>query len=255
VTSLPRPARDHLEIIRHEGARFIAVVTSTDLELPVPSCPGWDLRALAVHMGEIHRWARLAAVTAAVPDESLIDVPAAGASAEDIGAWLRTGLDALVDDLGRIPGDGPTWHPFTVPQVAAVWPRRQAHELTIHRWDAEHATDMPTTIDPDQAVDHVAEYLEVIVPRVMTRDARVAPVGVLRIELLGAGGGPSTLLRVRSDGLTLEHLPEHDDVADDGIIVGRPSDVLLALWGRAPLPGSATVSGDVTAGWLRYGGN
>ena len=42
--------------------------------------------------------------------------------------------------------DGPTWHPFGAAKLGRVWPRRQAQEISIHRWDAEQATG-PTVSD------------------------------------------------------------------------------------------------------------
>ena len=58
--------------------------------------------------------------------------------------------------------DGPTWHPFPAAKLGRVWPRRQAQETSIHRWDAEHAT-AATPARSGLASDGIDEFLDLIV--------------------------------------------------------------------------------------------
>lgn len=234
---------DYLASISADGDAFASVIASGPLDADVPSCPGWSLRDLAHHVGYIHRWARLAAEAAARPDDAAIDEPPADA---DLPDWLRTGTRALVQTLGSVAGSAPTWHPFTVPQVMSVWPRRQAHELAIHLWDAQNAVGIVTPMDPLLAASYVREYFEVIVPRVIARDARRAPVGIVNVELTDVGGR----LSVRSTGGTVDVMPSTEDAP---VIAGSAEDVLLALWRRRPL-GPASTS-PLVGEWLEFGGN
>ncbi len=234
---------DYLSSISADGEAFAEIVAAGPLDADVPTCPGWNLRDLAHHLGYVQRWARLAAATAAKPDDAAIEAPPAD---DDLAGWLRAGNRALVETLGSVPGDAPTWHPFTVPQVMAVWPRRQAHELAVHLWDAQNATGRTTLMDPLLAANFVREYFEVIVPRVIDRDGRRAPVGILNVELTDVGGR----LSVRSTGDKVDVLPSTENAA---VIAGSAQDVLLALWRRTPLEG-APESG-IAAEWLEFGGN
>ena len=51
---------DHLEHCEHlseEVERFAALLETAPPELAVPSCPGWNVADLALHLGTVHRWA------------------------------------------------------------------------------------------------------------------------------------------------------------------------------------------------------
>lgn len=236
----------YLDSISQDAVGFADIVRTGPLDTPVPSCPGWDLRALAGHLGWVHRWARLAAVTCAPPDEAEIDAPPSDQAG--LARWITDGAFALVSSLRTIPDDAPTWHPFPVPKVAAVWPRRQAHELAIHRWDAGATVGQSTTIDPALAADFVGEYLTVVVPRVVARDGRLAPAGDLRIVLTDADA--EYAVRVEGDEV---RLVDSVDLVDASVITGPAEDVLLALWRRRPLAGAP--ADERAAAWLAFGGN
>src|SRR5690349_542947 len=91
TTLLPAAAVEHLEAA---AARFSETLQA-DLGTPVPTCPGWDLRALAGHLGGVHRWAR-SALTRPRPDEQSDSGPAPGA---DLRAWFDEGARDLAATL------------------------------------------------------------------------------------------------------------------------------------------------------------
>src|SRR6188768_3342756 len=126
-----------LESLRRDGSRIAEVVAAAELSTAVPSCPGWNVADLATHMGFIHRWVIEAVTTRERPRNENIEPAPGGADAATLGSWLQRGVDTLVHELSDLDPDAPTWHPFDAPQVAGLWPRRQAHETMIHRWDAE----------------------------------------------------------------------------------------------------------------------
>jgi len=239
----------YLESIQADSAALATVIRTRTLDTPVPSCPGWTLRDLADHLGHVQRWARLAVVTAAPPDEAAIDVVPGGDEADGaaLADWLAYGTAALVGALAGVPDTAPTWHPFPVAQVAGVWPRRQAHEVAVHRWDGERAVGPTTPLDPALAADFVHEYFEVIVPRVMARDSRVPPVGVLDVRLVDV----SDAFRVRSSPAHVA-MTSLDGTPADDVLEGAAEDVLLALWRRRALAGDHA---DLASDWLAFGGN
>ncbi len=234
---------DYLRSISSDGDAFADIVEAGPLDWIVPSCPGWNLRDLGHHVGYVQRWARLAAATGAEPGYGDIEAPPDDDALPD---WLRAGTAALVETLGSVHGDAPTWHPFTVQHVMAVWPRRQAHELAVHLWDAQAATGTPTPMNPVLAADFVHEYFGVIVPRVMDRDGRQPPIGRINVELTDVGGRFS----VQSTATTVAAVPAIEAEAE---IAGPAEDVLLALWMRRSLPGPAPTG--LAAEWLSFGGN
>ncbi len=46
---------DFLEALRREVAAIQSIVAGADLDAPVPTCPGWSMRDLVVHTGQVHR--------------------------------------------------------------------------------------------------------------------------------------------------------------------------------------------------------
>ncbi len=232
--------------------RFSTAVRTGPLDAPVRGCPGWDVAQLARHLGFVHRWARLAASTGAPPDTSAIDDAPADADAGALADWFDAGATALIESFGALDPDGPTWHPFPVPKLGKVWPRRQAHEAFIHAWDIEDAIGTARPMDPTMAADGIAEYFEVMVPRIITRDQRPAPVGTVAIVCTDADfhHGSNRLVVRADEPLAVVVDPAASPTAE---LSGRAEDLTLALWGRRPLVGAPAQG--LGAAWLRYGGN
>lgn len=240
---------DHLAQIGRDADALAATLSDDTASVPVRACPGWDLRVLASHMGHIHRWARAAVRDGAPPDPERIETPPA--DVEALAQWVRDGAAELVAELGSVPEGRPVWHPFPVPMDAAVWPRRQAQETSVHRWDAQDAVGRAESIDPAMAADGIDEYFTVMLPRMLQRGAASLPdaVAPVRFELVDHPGAWT----VRADGAQPVL-----DVASAPVarVDGRAEDVLLVLWGR--LDGATIdVDGDRAAAqvWLTLGGN
>jgi uncharacterized protein (TIGR03083 family) len=245
---------DHfIESLRISATRFSDAVRRGPLDAPVAACPGWTLTDLTHHMGMIHRWARLAVLTSAPPDQAAIEPPptAAESSGQVLGDWIDVGAASLIDSLAEIEPDAPTWHPFPVARVAAVWPRRQAHETQVHAWDAERAVGETSPLDPHIALDGIAEYFEVIVPRVIKRSNRTAPVGTLTIQCVDADGR-LVIQSLDGEEIHVERVPA-DDAARSPMLWGPAEGLLLALWGRAEHPVRA--DDGLVSRWLAFGGN
>jgi uncharacterized protein (TIGR03083 family) len=126
-----------------------------DPTLPVPTCPGWDLTALATHLGTVQRWAAgIVRDRTAEPAPFVELTPPA-----DLAGWLYEGGQQLVQAL-RDAGPGtPVWTP--VPSgVTDFYARRFSHEMAMHRADATFAVGRPYALDAAHAVDGVEEWLE-----------------------------------------------------------------------------------------------
>ena len=111
----------------------------------------------------------------------------------DLADWLRTGAATLADDLAAVDPDAPTWHPFPVERTAWIWARRQAHETSMHRWDAEMATIGSSSLDPRLAADGITEYIELAVPRIAQREHVELPTVTVRIDCTDVADGDHLL--------------------------------------------------------------
>lgn len=202
---------DYLDVLRRKGESFIDVVAGSDLNATVPCCPGWALRDLALHQGHVWEWARHC-----VEAGTHVDRPEERVPDDMLAPWLREELDALVGLLRGTDPTSQTWTFGPKPRLAGFWFRRQAHEVTVHLWDAQSAVGSPHQIEAELAADGVDEVFTVFLPRQVRLERMAAVEEGVRIRL--------------PDGRTYEL---GEQAAAEA--TGDPSDVLLALWHRVPL--------------------
>ena len=238
---------DHLALLTGDLEAFVVAVQHGPADAPVAGCPGWTLEALGEHLGEVHRWVLGALATGAPPTPNTDTAPMGDLDA--LAAWLRGGSARLIATLAATDPGSPTWHPFpAVPKVAGVWRRRQAHEASVHRWDAERAAGGRPTIEREFAADGVDEYWTVMLPRMIGRERRRTPASTLAVQLTdidvrwvvdGSSGAPV--------------VGAADSPAAE--LRGDAQSVLLRLWGR-PTDNPIDISGDaaVAEEWLALGG-
>jgi uncharacterized protein (TIGR03083 family) len=219
-------ATDYVDRLLADTERFSAAVTTGPLDAPVSGCPGWDLEQLTRHMGYVHRWARYCVERAERPAEGTIAEPTAGVDAAFLANWLREGATELGAALLTADPESPTWHPFPVPRVTGVWPRRQAHETSIHRWDAQHAVGAPEPIDAAFASDGIDEFFTIVLPRTIVRDQLQPPVGSVHVHCTDVEG--EWLVWFDDDGYHL--VAEHRK--GDAALRGPAEPLLLALYHR-----------------------
>jgi uncharacterized protein (TIGR03083 family) len=141
---------------------------------------------------------------------------------------------AAVDDTDP---DTPMWT-VTVGQRAGDWCRRQAHDLTVHRWDAQNAYGGAEPIDAERAADFMDELFEAALPYILPFLGRPVPERSLALRSTDA------TYRRRVDGSAGRVDLTHDPRTADATLVGTHSDLLLTLWRRT---NHATLSGDATA--------
>jgi uncharacterized protein (TIGR03083 family) len=221
----------HLTHYRLGGAA-LAAAGRRGLDRRVPSCPEWSVTDLVGHVGAVHSW--VLACLAADPDHrppfSEIDSPPTDGLIEwyvDVHGELGDALAA--SDLDRLAAS------WAGPVPVGWWLRRQAHEVTVHRWDGQLAHGDPEPIDPALAVDGVDEFLDVFVRR-------------LGVKLAGAG----ETIHLHATDIDGEWLIErtpagaqvtHGHAKGDVALRGSASDLLLLLWGRRR-PGDVERFGD-----------
>jgi hypothetical protein len=106
----------------------------------------------------------------------------------------------------------------------------------VHRFDAQNAHGIRQPVDTDLATDGIDELVDIIAPRVYSRDQVDGPTGT--IALL-ATDGDSWLLELASDGVKRSDVIESPQVTASG----TSSALLLALYSRVPWT-SLDVAGD-----------
>jgi uncharacterized protein (TIGR03083 family) len=220
-----------------------------DLATPVPTCPDWTLRELAVHVGRSHRWAAQITRTRSAEFIPFRAVPDGKFPADeaDSGPWLLAGAASLIDTL-QAAGSDQVWT-FAGLGPASFWARRMAHETAVHRADAELAVGRVPDLAPELAADAIAEWLG-FMSGMMTDGASdprleaLPPGRALHVHAHDdalAGAGEWTL-RSEPSGITLELGHGKGDVAVRGlaarllfVLVRRlpPDDPLVEVIGDA----------------------
>jgi uncharacterized protein (TIGR03083 family) len=219
---------DWAAIVEREGAA-LGDAAGGDLAAPIPAAPGWDTAELLRHIGLIHRRAAVVLRTGTMerptrengmlpepPEHGLLD-------------WYRTGLAELLAELGALDDpERPAYSFAPTHQRAGFWPRRMAHETTIHRVDAEQAAGGSVgPIDPPFAVDGIDETFTVFVPLVA---AARSPGDGRTVHLHTTDVEGEWLIRFAPGDVAVEAGHAKGDAA----VRGPAGAVLCWLWGRLP---------------------
>ncbi len=162
MTRLPYAA--YLDLIRSESARFRDTLAETDPTAPVPSAPGWTAADLLWHVaGQVqHFWTYVLDTRPTAPTEETYDEPErpADATYQDLLDYFDQINATFLSTLEQIKPDETVWS-WSAEQTAGFTYRRQAHEILIHRLDAELTADAVTPLDPALAADGVDEILDI----------------------------------------------------------------------------------------------
>lgn len=150
----------HIDVIAAEGAQMSSAIRAAGFDAAVPTCPGWLVRDLARHQGWVHRWA--AGIVRDGRDDARFDPddvdPAPDADIE-LMDWFDRGCAELVAVLTAAAPDVACWSMTHEPEPLRFWARLQAHETSIHRFDAEAAAGRASACDPESAADGIDELL------------------------------------------------------------------------------------------------
>jgi uncharacterized protein (TIGR03083 family) len=214
----------HVKAIQEHGVGLADAAERTGLDAKVPTCPDWTVRDLLGHQGQVHRWAATYVTTGRTDtDVDLADVP----DDRELLAWFRDGHAGLVDGINRAPADLECWSFLPAPSPLAFWARRQAHETTIHRADAEAADGKPLDVDPALAVDGIDELLLGFYNR---KRGRLVADPALTLGIRVTDAQPA-------DAWTVVIGPERREVTrgqatGECVVSGNASDVYQFLWNR-----------------------
>jgi uncharacterized protein (TIGR03083 family) len=232
---------EYVETLDREGRLLAAAAEAAGVDAKVPTCPQWQVRDLVRHTGMVHRWAAAFVAeghTSYHPDGGLPDL-----DGDALLTWFREGHRQLVDTLAAAPVDVECWHFLPAPSPLAFWARRQAHETTVHRVDAESARGgVRSEIAAGFAADGIDELLRGFHCRRKSRVRSDEP-RVLRVRATDAEDAVWTVR------LSQEPPAATRDAtgAADCEVAGPAAQLYLSLWNRRPFP---DVTGDAAVAAL-----
>ncbi|MEV7204973.1 MULTISPECIES: maleylpyruvate isomerase family mycothiol-dependent enzyme [unclassified Streptomyces] len=237
----------YVETLDREGALLAAAAEAAGTDAEVPTCPDWRVRDLLRHTGMVHRWATAFVAEGHTGPRRADDPPALDGG--PLLSWFREGHERLVDTLGGAEPDVRCWHFLPAPSPLAFWARRQAHETTVHRIDAESARGgEPTAVGVDFAVDGIDELLCAFHARPKSA-VRTEEPRTLRVRATDAPDAVWTVRLSAQPPVTVRA----EEGAADCELSGPAAQLYPALWNRRPVP-EVTGDGALAALWRERSG-
>jgi uncharacterized protein (TIGR03083 family) len=214
-----------------------------DPAAPVAACPGWTVDKLVGHMGRIHTWvAQLVRSRTRERISSRLFPEGPEDNPELRLAWARERHAELLDALGDLDEDEPIWTIAPAGMgTGRFWMRRQAHELALHRWDAQDAVGHSEPLHPELSADGIDELLSVFLPGLTESTQQVSSDGAtMHVHCTDVEG--EWLVRFTPDGAvtTAEH------AKGDLAVRGSASDLYLLLWNRTRISSAVEAFGDTS---------
>ncbi|AGL21245.1 maleylpyruvate isomerase family mycothiol-dependent enzyme [Actinoplanes sp. N902-109] len=231
-----------LAALRADGPALRDAVAETGPGAAVPGCPDWTTGDLTAHLIGLLRWVRATVPRGVrIRPEARPEQPAL--PWEEALDALRRELTGTVETLEALDAEHPAWNWAPQPKNAAFWQRRIAHEISVHRWDAESAAGRPTPVEPKLAADGVNEVLDTWLPA----GRRKGPTDLHGVvHLIATDVSYEWFVRLRGAGMALLDtgtILDSDDHHPRAEISGTASDLLLTLMGRVE-PDILPVTGD-----------
>ncbi|MEV7990349.1 maleylpyruvate isomerase family mycothiol-dependent enzyme [Streptomyces sp. NPDC086077] len=221
---------DFIDTLDREGRLLATAAAEAGTGAKVPTCPDWEVRDLLRHTGMVHRWACAFVAEARTSYQPGGELP--GLDGEDLLNWYEEGHRRLVDTLAAAPADVRCWQVLPAPSPLACWARRQAHETTVLRVDAEAARGgTGAEIAPEFAVDGIDELLRGFHARRKSA-VRTEKPRVLRVRATDRDDAVWTVRLSAEPPVT-----ERGDAGAADCEIGGPAvQLYLSLWNRLPFP-------------------
>jgi uncharacterized protein (TIGR03083 family) len=220
----------HLDADSH----LLAAAAARGLDAAVPACPGWNVRKLVTHIAGVQ------INKADIVEGGWVDAwPERPSLPEGLDPldWFRSGADRLYRVLSAADPAAParTW---AKEQTVGFWIRRMAHETVVHRVDAEQAHDYESVIDPELAVDGIAEMFDAFITDYPVWSEFRPGKSVVRVDVADRAWTVRLGRFVGSKKGKDYDLPIsaiEPDASPLATIGGEPDRLMLWMWGRAPL--------------------
>ena len=242
---------DYVEHFHRETAGFAhaaGLAAAASVAPPVPSCPGWTMTDLVLHLGVAHRMVALVIAERrqqpprpgdrsdlGLPTERQAWLPPGHPPTDSpvppgLTDWFSAGACALEAHFRAASPDEPVWT-WSADHTVGFWQRMQAIEAAVHRWDADRALGAARPLAADLAADAIGQTFVRMLP--MRRAITNAPPGTGERYLFRRTDGPGEwALCFDAEAARITGQPESADVE----VAGTASDLALFLWHRGRRP-------------------
>lgn len=223
-----RPELDFVDLFAVAAQQVVTRLLDVDPRADVPTCPGWSVYDLVVHLGNVHAWAATVVETSS-PAPEQDDRPTARRS-KALSTWYAGKAGDLYAVLRGTPADRPCWNFAFGEGSVEFWLRRQLHETTIHAVDLDLADGRRASIEPAIGADGVDEVLRVFLHRMHGRGfpaELTAPVTVVATDT-----GRAWTVRPGDPG-DAPAVTDEDEPAGDRV-EGPAAALYALLWKRLP---------------------
>lgn len=195
----------------------------------VPFCDGWRGADVLRHTATVylHKVAAIAAGRSGQPPRPW---PPEHLGAVDAVDLLDDAYAQLIQAFDAHDPADPSWTWWPDDQSVGFWIRRMAHETSVHRRDVENALGEGTPVADNLAIDGIDEVLALMLEGDWS-SAMVDAASGSTVEV--ASGEHAWALTLESASVRFSREPATRAAAR---VSGSPSQVLLWLWGRGPLP-------------------
>jgi uncharacterized protein (TIGR03083 family) len=229
-----------IDAVRSECGSLTFALEAAAMDDLVPTCKGWTIADLAVHVGNFCGfWSHVLAEGTGRPKASFADPP----PGEHLVGWVADACASLISELEITPAATQVWTWFEPDHTAGFVARRCAHELAVHRYDAQSASGICTPIPAELAVDGIDEILDTLIT---ARDRSGRGSGRAMV-LRSTDVGSEWVVTLGQDRIDVDHRTQ-DQAPVEGcalVISGTASDLELILYHR-PTLSPVDVHGDYT---------
>lgn len=223
----------YLTTLAEASDRLVDSAAEAGPATAVPTCPGWSVLDVVIHLGGIQRWAA-AHVERSHERFDGLAAEQQGRDHDDPLRWFAEGSAHLQQLLRAAPEDLlADFFLADAPPPRLAWARRQCHEATVHAIDVGSAVlgRVPraeeTPIRPELATDGVDELLTGFLPRPRTR-LRQPERTVLEVVTTDTDAAWTVVLGPETPQTVREKSPD----PPDSRLTGQAAEVYLGLWNR-----------------------
>lgn len=228
--------------VRSESGALTFALEAGALDDVVPTCAGWEVRDLAVHVGGFCGfWGHVLCEGTGRPKPAFPDPPTD--HDEELVGWVADACAMLVSELEATPAATAVWTWSESDHTAGFVARRCAHELAVHRYDAQSSRGICTPVPAELAADGIDEVLDVLAP---AREQPVPGSGRM-LSLRSSDLGTAWMVTLGRDRIDVVRRTQDEPPQEDGdlVVSGTTSDLELTLYHR-PTLSPVDVHGDYT---------